>query len=145
MCVIQSQRQLPTAWLEGQVLPALAPSDISPSITAKINLPNITQWQVHLFCQLRGEGETVGWLNEKAGFRSPVATPCTAPVQSEPVGQASADWLVASACRVTLGRPCQPCQPAKASSNRVSGGHRYCHQRPSRPDPQCHVNSLRSI
>ncbi|KAK2896754.1 hypothetical protein Q8A67_011242 [Cirrhinus molitorella] len=66
-------------------------------------------------------------------------------VRAGAVGQASVDWLASSPCRVTLGSPCQPCQRAKASSTSVSGGHRYCHRRPSGPDLERRVNSLRSI
>lgn len=65
--VIRYKRELPEARLAGWLPSEMLHPDTQPSITAKTNLPNITQWQVHLFCQLRREGETVGRLNEKAG------------------------------------------------------------------------------
>ncbi len=65
--LFNTKRELPAARLPGWVPLEMPRSDTNSSITAKTNLPNITQWQVRLFCQLRREGKTVGWLNEKAG------------------------------------------------------------------------------
>lgn len=95
-------------------------SSLSPSgvpACAKTHFCDVPQWQVHLFCQLEEKGENSWMVNEREN--APLLFPLFIHPLFPPLlsgclfisGLGSTDWLLAKACRVTLGPAANTCKP----------------------------------